>query len=714
MKALLINLPIPELYIEQYRIGRNFPLASGYLASTAMGAGGSWEIELLPRLHNDRAGDALLIDMISRASPDVLGISLYCWNKSRTLHIAGEIRKRLPSTKIIAGGPEVTTGAVDLVNHPAIDAAVAGPGELSFIELLRRVERGSPLQGSPGTLCKRGDSCISIPGEIADPSLIPSPFLDHTLDCRNYRYVLLETTRGCSRRCAYCSERNRSLTAPSCFPLKRICEEIALLKEQHVQGIYFIDSAFNRYRNYHDLCRFIQGANAGRSMASYVSFLADEADSSQVASLDASFVVDAGLQSLSPEVRRRISRPFSIPKFLSFMKLLAAKGIERKAHVILGLPGETSASLKHMAAFLESEREAIPRIVIFILQLLRDSVLFREREKYGLLCQDEPPYYVLGSDSLSFAGLREAITAYNEKFGDPGWHRAPPSWTRTSWSSHSRPAETASDAWQEGETWRYPISKILVDLNKYHDHPMDMRQIRKIAGLLSNSVTFWCENVAASHSDMLCDILASLSRENPYGVWNIVIEPAGQCPPSLFSAIRDAIHYLPNYLDYASVFLQDDPECPYLRASSRIFVLLDPLTSRIDWAEEVNRLFPVFWKLAIRQETPLPSPDDLTFHLDCGEGLVVHFAEDCAPSKIIDCLRILRPFAGASKVAFTDFVIQQEWEYDGALADMTHISDMEDCILTLEPRGFHRDLLTRKRVATDYIAWIKGKCEAAR
>src|SRR5690349_15092998 len=82
-RVLLVQLPVPN------NPATNVPLAAGYLKAYAQAQGllDRVQIDILPREVADHAGDALLVDAIVAAQPEVLGISLYTWNSERSLGI---------------------------------------------------------------------------------------------------------------------------------------------------------------------------------------------------------------------------------------------------------------------------------------------------------------------------------------------------------------------------------------------------------------------------------------------------------------------------------------------------------------------------------------------------------------------------------------------------------------------------------------------------
>ena len=50
-----------------------------------------------------------LIDRIVNTNPSLVGFSCYMWNIESFLEIAKQLKKRLPDTRILLGGPEIAT-----------------------------------------------------------------------------------------------------------------------------------------------------------------------------------------------------------------------------------------------------------------------------------------------------------------------------------------------------------------------------------------------------------------------------------------------------------------------------------------------------------------------------------------------------------------------------------------------------------------------------
>ena len=137
---------------------------------------------------------------ILRQEPDIVGFSCAIWNIALVERLTAALRRALPASMILWGGPEVSYDAVSRIKRPiAPDAILAGEGEETLPAMLLRLEKGMPADG-PGVVTRTKDGGVAAPvppekwvhlyprGAVAEP---------HKL-----HYV--ETSRGCPFVCRYC------------------------------------------------------------------------------------------------------------------------------------------------------------------------------------------------------------------------------------------------------------------------------------------------------------------------------------------------------------------------------------------------------------------------------------------------------------------------------------------------------------------------------
>ena len=109
MRLRLVQLPVPPP--AALASTGNVPLAAGTLGVSARvhGLTSRLSVDVVPPSVTDALGDALLAQVVSRDEPEFLGLSLYLWNVERSLHLAREVKRRSPRTRVLVGGPEVSS-----------------------------------------------------------------------------------------------------------------------------------------------------------------------------------------------------------------------------------------------------------------------------------------------------------------------------------------------------------------------------------------------------------------------------------------------------------------------------------------------------------------------------------------------------------------------------------------------------------------------------
>ena len=138
---------------------------------------------------------------IHSIGPDMVGLSVYTHNRTDSFRLAREIRKRLPKTLIVAGGPHAAClGGEVLRRVKAIDYVVRGEGELALATLLEGGAVRAPDSGR-----------IITGGRINKLDALPAPSrfggVMRGID-PNEQFKYLITSRGCPHRCVYCCSPN--------------------------------------------------------------------------------------------------------------------------------------------------------------------------------------------------------------------------------------------------------------------------------------------------------------------------------------------------------------------------------------------------------------------------------------------------------------------------------------------------------------------------
>ncbi|MDA8188950.1 MAG: radical SAM protein [Dehalococcoidales bacterium] len=147
--------------------------------------------------------------------PDVTGLTMMSVDFNPVTHSIDIIKEVLPETVTVVGGPHPTLALEEVKSNPKVDYIVTHEGEIAFVELLRKLEKGE-------------DSPRVIVGEKADLDALP--FGDRDLFLNEWRkagytlgtpeiplgdlpapFVTVIAGRGCMYNCAFCQPAERSL-----------------------------------------------------------------------------------------------------------------------------------------------------------------------------------------------------------------------------------------------------------------------------------------------------------------------------------------------------------------------------------------------------------------------------------------------------------------------------------------------------------------------
>jgi radical SAM superfamily enzyme YgiQ (UPF0313 family) len=162
--------------------------------------------------------------------------------------IAAPLRE-ISSVPLILGGSGFTLFPEDLLETMDADYGVVGEAEHALPALLIALNQGDNPSSIPGVICRHHLSAFQPTTHFADPDQLPFSEVDVQLDYTPYRQrgaYPIQTKRGCSRRCLYCSYPLLEGTVYRCRSPRSVVDEIEQAKERLGAVTFeFVDSTFN-------------------------------------------------------------------------------------------------------------------------------------------------------------------------------------------------------------------------------------------------------------------------------------------------------------------------------------------------------------------------------------------------------------------------------------------------------------------------------------
>lgn len=344
------------------------------------------------------------------ASGVTVGIGVYIWNEQIVQWLLPALRGAGFLGRIVLGGPQISyaPAGVDALYRDA-DLFVRGYGEDAMVRILRDEPeiRGVTRQGQDDSEART---------EV-DLSALPSP---HIGNGPAAAFVRWETQRGCPYNCSFCQhvEAGAKLQFRQ-LDQTRIDAEIDHFVEHGVKQIVVLDPVFNADEAH--AIRVLQRLKS-RGFRGQLSFQC-RFESVTPGLLDAcdglNVVLEFGLQTIHEIEMKAIRRKNRMAKVDTVIDELHKRSIPFEVSLIYGLPEQTVESFKASVNWCLGRR--VPTLRAFPLMLLRGTAMERERERWGLVENDDAIPLVIQSNTFSHADwLEMRRIAENVQTGGPG------------------------------------------------------------------------------------------------------------------------------------------------------------------------------------------------------------------------------------------------------------------------------------------------------
>lgn len=476
------------------------------------------DLDVVPPAVTDEAGDTLLADHIARDAPDFVGLSLYLWNVERSLHLAREIKRRSPGTRILVGGPEVSPDNPFVLAQGGFDLAVTGEAEDTFAALMHRLLDGGDPAGLPGVAARRGDGTLGPfgPPPTANFPLTdyPSPYLDGSVPVEARRSTYVETVRGCRSHCTYCFYPRSSGGTLRVLDVQQSAALVAALREAGARQVTFLDPTFNHRPELEAVVDALAAINHDRALSFFAEIRAEGMKPHHAKALArAGFdKLEIGLQSVNQQTLKRIRRGGRPDQVVEVAKMLAGEGVELLIDLIVGLPGDTADDVARGVELLLAH-DLGEFAQVFPLSLLPGTAMRTTARADGVEFDPSPPYRVRRTATMDEETLLAAFFAAEEAL-DRRLDEFP------------RPHLVAAG----GE----PADVLTVDL----DHATGEALARAAAPGASHVALWLAGRDLFSRRDVLLRALDARLAVDPYATLDVVLCPERPFPLDLLDLVR--------------------------------------------------------------------------------------------------------------------------------------------------------------------------------
>lgn len=383
--------------------------------------------------------------VLAEFPPDFVGISLrniddVAFKKRETFYgslfsLCDRIRRH-SSARIVVGGSGFSIFPERLLERSGADFGIQGEGEAGLLALLEALEAGRDPSAIPGLVFREGGRVRRNPQH---PDRLDRPVGTEDRPQRLVDFYLgqslmlnLQTQRGCSFECCYCTypliEGRRHRRRPP----EQVAEELAGLEARGARYVFLVDSVFNSSPTH--VIEFCEAVLRRGVRMKWGCFLRPQGLTSAQMELMARAGlshIEFGSDSFSDTVLEAYRKKLRFEDIRQAADLAAASRVDQCHFLILGGPGETEATLEETLQNSLQIRDAV-MLPIIGMRVYPGTHLEDRALAEGWITPDtdllEPVHYVapgLTADRITQRLAEFVRTHPNWILGDP-----PPSFGR--------------------------------------------------------------------------------------------------------------------------------------------------------------------------------------------------------------------------------------------------------------------------------------------
>jgi anaerobic magnesium-protoporphyrin IX monomethyl ester cyclase len=266
----ILLLSMPDSFEHTASVTMRMP--NGALASLAGNVDRHHRVAVADLVLVQRSVRETIERLMVELEPDIVGLSIMTFQRKTASKIVSLLRTLRPALRIVVGGYDPSLASDVYEQQFDVDAIVRGEGDLTFRELVRAWEAGrepSDVKGlsyrtAAGFVRTAPRPASRLNGDDVRPPLRAARvLLGYTFIGRQIDVV--ETSRGCTYDCSFCSiieMRGRNFYR---WPIERIIADIVDAHRRGARAIFIVDDNITLdVARFESLCRAIVDAGLHR------------------------------------------------------------------------------------------------------------------------------------------------------------------------------------------------------------------------------------------------------------------------------------------------------------------------------------------------------------------------------------------------------------------------------------------------------------------
>ncbi len=292
--------------------------------------------------------------LIAEKRPDVVGVTMMSVDFNPAMESLRIIKEVSPETVTVVGGPHPSIMTHEVESHPDIDHVITGEGEISFIELLRTIEKGEQApRVIKGELTQDLDelpfSDRGLFQSLEEPGAdFPKPF------------VTIIAGRGCKFNCSFCQPAERFIFGKKVrrrSPANVIAELEDLRARYAFKSMMIHDDCITEERDWvTEFCELYQSRGFDQRFAcqSRADIICKNEDMIELMAASGLKVMYIGFESGSQRVLKFLRKGTTVEQNIEAARICRRHGVKVAANYMMGVPTETREEVMETVSMIRT------------------------------------------------------------------------------------------------------------------------------------------------------------------------------------------------------------------------------------------------------------------------------------------------------------------------------------------------------------------------
>ena len=298
-----------------------------------------------------------VVRRLSQSRPDIVLVPSAWGSLEDDRRLFGMLRSALPDAVLLISGPNVTATPEPILDRLDVDAVIMGEPE----EAVRLIADGESLSVVPNLVFRGEDGHAHTerrlpPGWIHQPAPARDllPLHRYTIPfARRGPATTVATTRGCAHTCTFCPSQLWHHRTVRARPVDAVIAEFEDLVGRHgIREVHFRDDTFTGDpERVHALCDAMDAAGLDLSWRCFGSASTVSEGLLKRMAASGCFQVCYGFESGDNTILRKTGKGTTVTQGVDAARWTHAAGMEVSGTFLVGLEGETEASVERSIRF---------------------------------------------------------------------------------------------------------------------------------------------------------------------------------------------------------------------------------------------------------------------------------------------------------------------------------------------------------------------------